>query len=317
MYHVIFSKAVVKPFTRTRKGKIERVKGYVREGVLLTRTIPPSEWKKDPILVADAEVVAKRVGVSPDSLDYQGIQKFNSKGMHMWDVTDPSSPKFHSAVYGPIFKLTKKEKVTEPAVVMEKLKKTPSLAEYILKRPQTHSPELVTMAEKVLGREKVEIEFPLKSVIESFSPQFQILLGKTKITHKNPFKTGNPPGAYIKESDTIYINPTTTPKDLPGVLYEELGHKLYYKLSPSEKELVSSKAYIYGLGHESFAGYFSRAYTGDKTINIPEYNRLINKYLYKPITKVEPVPVQQYDFTDPYHRQKVRNFMGEHTNGEY
>ncbi len=68
----------------------------------------PSEWSKNPELVADAKLAAEKAGVSPDNLEYVGLQKFtplSNDAMHLWNVTDPNSPKYQSTVAGPTFQL--------------------------------------------------------------------------------------------------------------------------------------------------------------------------------------------------------------------
>ncbi len=69
----------------------------------------PSEWSKNPELVSEAKLAAEKTGISPENLEYVGLQKFtpySNDAMHLWNVTDPSSPKYGSTVAGPTFQLT-------------------------------------------------------------------------------------------------------------------------------------------------------------------------------------------------------------------
>ena len=72
----------------------------------LRRGLSYEEWSKDPALVEDAKAVAAENGVKPESLEYLGVQSFrpnSTDAMHLWNVTDPNSPKFKSTVAGPKF----------------------------------------------------------------------------------------------------------------------------------------------------------------------------------------------------------------------
>jgi len=169
MNYVVIEKA--RPYTRTRRGKLERVKGYAGR----PRKAPEFEYGDFIVLKPDAEVSLSYGEGSPPKKyvkdkglwavdgyeEESGMLNINRvlnpypgaycAWVHKDDVVKVSSAKERKRKE----EMRKKaeEVKEESSVVIEKLKANPSLAEYIVKRPQSHSPELVETAKKVLGKE--------------------------------------------------------------------------------------------------------------------------------------------------------------------
>jgi len=96
----------IKSHTFAVRGKLPKEMRRVESGVA---RIPYEEWSKNPELVSEAKLAAEKAKVTPDNLEYVGLQKFtpySNDAMHLWNVTDPSSPKYQSTVAGPTFQLT-------------------------------------------------------------------------------------------------------------------------------------------------------------------------------------------------------------------
>ena len=119
MNFVILEKA--KPYSRTRRGKFERVKGY---GQLIF-----------PFAKPKATLEELEIGEMTKEERKQYLAPWGGRHERKADIT-----------------------ASEPPISMKKLKYNPSFALYILKRPESHPAEVVGAAAKTIGGEAMKIK---------------------------------------------------------------------------------------------------------------------------------------------------------------
>ena len=127
MKYVILEKA--KPYSRTRRGKFERVRGY---GQLIFPFAKPKATLKE-----------LEIGEMTKEERKQYLAPWGGRHERKADII-----------------------ASEPSVNMKKLKHNPSFALYILEHPESHPAEVVEAAAKTIGEEALKVKQEVERTVK-------------------------------------------------------------------------------------------------------------------------------------------------------